>query len=100
MFFFKTVVVSGMGTIQVFLGPHPGESFLEPFVNAEGVSKFQPRATPWEQMSFKSKWNSERVREFNEVLNVFPQPFQGWHGSMAGYPGVARWRAQPRAGIC
>jgi len=60
-------------------------------VNAEGVCKFQPRATPWETKD-PSQWNSERVREIIErfATGLSPQPLQGWYNSTSNLPRVAR----------
>ena len=46
-------------------------------VNAEGVCKFQPRATPWEKSQVRFQ-NSERVREFHRRLEMVPlgNPFR------------------------
>jgi len=54
-------------------------------VNAEGVGKSQPRATPWETNDLKFKWNSERVREFNWYLEHFAATLSG----LARNPGPA-----------
>jgi hypothetical protein len=54
-------------------------------INAEGVSKFQPRASPWEQ-TILHPWNSERVG-IDQALAFFRRnPFRVGPPFMFSYP--------------
>gem|GEM_PF-6476989 len=61
-----------VGCVQLKLGrgqPKPQPNMCC-FTNAEGVRKFQPRATPWERTIW-NRWNSERVRQSHKAVRLF-----------------------------